>query len=42
LEEKEFEMAEHLAQAHTEGMIATSQRALAQENHEGFNGKNCV
>ncbi len=42
LEEKEFEMAEILAQAHTEKMIAASQRALAPEIHEAFDGKHCV
>lgn len=42
MEERDFEMAEQLAHAQREQMIAASRTALQPEKHEDFDGLNCV
>jgi RNA polymerase-binding transcription factor DksA len=41
-EEKDFEMAEQLAQAQRDSQIEAARRALAPQTHQDFDGENCI
>lgn len=42
MEEKEFEMADQLAQAQRDSQIMASRQALAPQQDNRFDGANCV